>query len=257
MKILSNIQSIFQQHILHADGNLDEYIVSTEKVCASDRIAIYTNAYRLRLIESLETDYPALYALLGEEDFYEMASLYIDFYPSTYRSLRWFGQDVANFLKNTKPYSKKPALSEMADFEWCFTKSFDAADKKIMSKNKIEKVSQDAWGKIHFIFSPSVQRFNFSWNVVSLWKAISAKEKLPALKKLSQPTPWMMWRNKGDIQFRSLNIDEAWAIDALIKGETFGFVCEGLCEWNDKAKVVARAATLLKEWITVEIIVDL
>jgi hypothetical protein len=44
-------------------------------------------------------------------------------------------------------------------------------------------------------------------------------------------------------------VDEAWALDALIAGQNFADICQGLCEWIDTQHVAAHAAGLLKGWI--------
>ena len=60
---------------------------------------------------------------------------------------------------------------------------------------------------------------------------------------------FVLWRNGLTSQFSSLSEDEAWAIDAMIKGLTFGELCEGLCQWVDEEEAGMHAASLLKGWI--------
>ncbi len=45
-------------------------------------------------------------------------------------------------------------------------------------------------------------------------------------------------------------MDEAFALDALLRGETFGAICEGLTEWIDAQNVAVHAAGLLRQWLT-------
>lgn len=64
------------------------------------------------------------------------------------------------------------------------------------------------------------------------------------------PQAWVVWRQDLKNFFRSLSVDEAWALDAVRNGETFATVCEGLCEWIDPQNVALHAAGLMKQWIT-------
>ena len=44
-------------------------VAGTAKVGAPTRLAIYYDAYRLRLIEALDGNYPVLHGWLGDEEF--------------------------------------------------------------------------------------------------------------------------------------------------------------------------------------------
>jgi len=57
----------------------------------------------LRLLEALQTDYPALHAALGDEDFEQLCFAFIAAFPSTYPNLRWFGANMDAYLKATPP----------------------------------------------------------------------------------------------------------------------------------------------------------
>ena len=60
----------------------------------------------------------------------------------------------------------------------------------------------------------------------------------------------MIWRQDLLTYFRSLIVDEAWALDAMQRGETFADICEGLTEWIDAQNVAVHAVGLLKQWLT-------
>ncbi len=69
MSNLQNLQAAFKRYLFEQDNSISSHIIGTEKLHKSDRLAIYGNAYRTRLTEALENDYPALKYLLGEDDF--------------------------------------------------------------------------------------------------------------------------------------------------------------------------------------------
>lgn len=58
-------------------------------------------------------------------------------------------------------------------------------------------------------------------------------------------------------RFYSLEQDEAWAIDSMLKELTFGELCEGLCQWHHEDTVGMKAATLLKNWIQAGLISEI
>ena len=130
MTELLHLQEQFQKFLLAEDSEIHDSIIQTQSVSVQTRLAIYRDAYSLRLIESLTTNFPSLYAYLGTEEFNKLSSEYIAAHPSSYRSIRWFGDCFADFVKNY--YSNHPHVTELADFEWKMTLAFDAADASVV-----------------------------------------------------------------------------------------------------------------------------
>src|SRR4030065_594600 len=110
------------------------------QVSAEERLAIYANAYRLRLLEALGTDYPGLHTVLGDDEFDAMGRAYIAAHPSPYFSLRWFGDRMSESLRTTAPYEKYPVFTEMAAFQWAQSDAFDAAHSAVASINDLAAI---------------------------------------------------------------------------------------------------------------------
>ncbi len=249
MKSLPNLQSAFQGFILTSDPAIQDDVVGTPRVDAATRLAIYADAYRLRLIEALDTDYPGLHTMAGDEEFDHLARAYIAAQPSTFRSLRWFGNRMSEFLRTTEPYSKYPVFSEMAEFEWAKSDSFDAADSDVAGIHDMAAISPEDWPDLTFVPHPSLRRLDLRWNVPTVWKEIEADREPPALEENEYPIAWLVWRQDLLTYFRSLDVDEAWAINAMQRGETFAAICEGLTEWIDAQNVAVHVAGFLKQWL--------
>jgi hypothetical protein len=250
MSDLNDLEAAFQSHILSGDGRIRARIAASGKLDADTRLAIYANAYRSRLIEALDTDYPGLHGMAGDDEFDRLCRAYIDAHPSRYRSLRWFGDRLSDFLRATAPWSGYPVFAEMAAFEWAMSDVFDAADSRLATVENMAKLPPETWGQAWFLPHASVRRLDLRWNVPAAWKAIDAGEEPPALAESEHPVAWLLWRRELSTHFRSLDVDEAWALDALLNGETFAVLCEGLTEWVDAQHVAAHAAGLLKQWLT-------
>ncbi len=250
MNALPRTQRGFQDYLLRRDGPIVAEIEGDVRLDAAARLEIYANAYRLRLIEALDGDFVALKAHVGPERFEEIARAYLDAHPSGHFSLRYFGRHMARFLADTAPYRDDPLLAELARFDWALTDSFDAADSTVATVEDMAKIAPNRWPQLVFVPHTSVQRLNLEWNVPILWKAADRGEPLPPPEKAPYPVGWAMWRQGLQIYFRSLSVDEAFALDALLRGENFGALCEGLTEWIDAQNVALHAAGLLKQWLT-------
>ena len=241
------LEDSMQKYLLTADQDILQHISSTDKVPVDTRLAIYRDAYRSRLHEALTTSYPVLQAHLGENEFQEVAYAYIDASPSEYRSIRWFGDTLSDFLSDT------PALAELAKFEWVLGLVFDAADAPILTVEEISQIPSEKWIDMQLFFHPSVHRFASKWNTVEIWQAYTEEQNIIQLVQNVTSIEWILWRKDDMNQFASLSIDEAWALDAIQKGATFGEICEGLCEWVEEESAAMHAASLLKGWLMSEL----
>jgi hypothetical protein len=240
-------QQYFQQYLLNESDTIFDMVVGTEKLSAALRLKIYSDAYRIRLIDALRSNYPVLCAYLGADNFDVLAHGYIEQHPSLFRSIRWYGDKLSEFIQTR--YAAYPYLEELAKFEWCMTLSFDAVDEMTVSVNDIAQVPADQWGDMRFKIHPAVFRLNLHWNVVAIWEAISNNEPPPEATVTSETSNWIIWRNNYINHFALLARDEACALDALMRGASFCDICAGLCLWFLEDEVGVRAASLLKSWI--------
>ncbi|MHB8535227.1 MAG: HvfC/BufC family peptide modification chaperone, partial [Sulfuricaulis sp.] len=127
MNPLHGLQSDFQSYLLHGGDGMLGRVTSTAKADAPTRLTIYYDAYRLRLIEALDSNYPVLHAWIGDEEFEQLGLAYLGAHPSGHFSIRYFGHRLPEFL-GTEAYSDRPYLGEMAMLEWALSEAFDAED---------------------------------------------------------------------------------------------------------------------------------
>jgi hypothetical protein len=249
MTRLRQLQDDFQAFLLRPDARMDRQVTGTARVGARERLDVYANAYRLRLLEALDTDFPGLHTLVGDEEFDRLGRAYIDAFPSQHFSLRWYGHRLAEFLRTHSAYAPHEVLAEMAAFEWSVSLAFDAANSPTVTFDDLATLPPHAWPGMRFQPHASVQRLDLRWNVPAIWKAVRAEEEPEAPAQQDYPQGWVIWRQDIDTYFRSVSVDEAWAIDGLLAGQSFAELCEGLCEWIDPAHAAAHAAGMLKRWV--------
>lgn len=282
MSPLHDLQEDFRSFLLRGGDQMLQRVSGTAKVSAPKRLEIYFDAYRLRLLEALDSNYPVLHAWIGDDEFEKLGLAYLAAHPSTNFSIRYFGHRLAEYLATSAEYRDKPYLQEMASLEWAMSETFDAPDSPLVMLDDMAAIPADAWPEMRLTFHSSARRLDLRWNVPPIWKAVNqiiAVEKsgaschgetsatpspqrregwgegkelpeIPAPAAGTYPQPWLIWRQDLKTFYRSLSVDEAWALDVARKGESFAALCEGLCEWIDPQNVALHAAGLLKQWIT-------
>lgn len=250
MSGLRLLQESFHHYVIKTDvEQIAAQIVSTESASAETRLGIYSSAYRIRLQETLQSDYPKLHFLLGDEAFAKLTLRYIDAHPSNHPSLRWFGSHMPDYLSLHEPYKDQSVLSEMARFEWTQSGTFDAHNQNVLGLNDIASVAPEDWGRMRFVLHPSVHRLNLVWNVPGMWSHIDEGQSNLEPVAVENPIGWVLWRKDMRIHWRSLEVDEACCLDGCFKGRDFSELCEILCEWIDEENVAVHAVGLLKRWV--------
>lgn len=259
---LSALQSLFQNRIQSGDADseraMEAMVVSDVRAGAGERVAVYADAYRLRLTEAMSVDYPALCSLLGVPEFSRMCRAYIAAYPSDRPSIRWFGRYLSVFLAGAPDYSQRPVLSELAAFEWAQGETFDALDAPVLNIEQVAAIAPTSWAGMRLLPHPSVRRLDLYWNAPEIVKAVSASKRRPASRQTAKVTPWLMWRDeKLDIRWRSIGDDEVAAFDAARNNQRFADICELLCEFVEPEQAPMQAAGLLKRWVMDGLITDI
>jgi hypothetical protein len=246
MTRLRELQQKFQEYVLSHVAEIDAEVVDGPGTSAATRLKIYSDAYRLRLVEALATDYTVTKKLLGDDRFDGLARAYIDAHPSTVYNVRWFGVAFADFLRGAEP--DEPHFAEMAAFEWAMTLAFDAPDENALTVDEMAAAPADAWPGMTFRAHSSLNRLELNFNVPRLWKAIDTGQQAPRVRE--NRGHWIIWRRDYKTYFRSLDESEHRALEALCAGADFARICEELAQAVAEDAVALKAAGLLKGWIS-------
>jgi hypothetical protein len=255
MSDLRSLQRRFQDYLRGSSDAIEKDIVSTSDALAEHRLGTYFNAYRIRLIDCLAIEFSGLHQHLGQQAFENLALNYLKHYPSSHPSVRWFGEDLVEYLRSTSDLEDRDFLSELARFEWTKGLVFDDYDSTTpYSIEDMAQVPQQAWPGIQVEFIAAMRWLDFYSNACPYWVALDNSETLPTIEFGDYPVRWLVWRKKRNPYWRSLEAHEAWAIEAAVKGADFSDICEGLCEWISEDQVALIAAGFLKQWISDELI---
>jgi len=249
MSRLPQIQSDFQSYLLHGDRAVEAHVVATERVPIATRLSIYGDGYRSRLIEALQSNFPVLSELLGEEDFSALGTAYVSTYDSTFFSIRHYGDALAGFLGSEAHYAGAPVLAELACWEWAMTEVFDSADATPLGPSDLALVAPQEWAELRFDWHPSVRRLSLAWNAPQIWKAVTDKVETPEVTLNDKPVQWLLWRQELRTYFRSLQHAEAAVLDAARHGVRFGELCALLCDHFGEAQAPGKAAEFLRGWV--------
>ena len=249
MKDLAGIQRAFQRHIYRPATSMERAVLGAPRASAARRLSVYADAYRARLAEVLESDYPALREHLGGREFAKLAAAYIAAHPSRNANVRWYGGKFAPYLERTPRWRARPRLAELAAFEWALGLAFDAADAPLLDAKTLAQTVAEDWPGMRFKLHPSVHRLELTSNAPELWQSMVGDKRLSIARVRRASSSWLVWRNVHTPYFRVLGADEAWAHAAVRRGRDFAAICNGLCHFVGDADAAQRGAQLLRTWL--------
>ena len=251
---LSQVEDCFQDYLFGLGEDMESHVVGIDEDFVKTRLGVYYNAYRYRLWDALAEDYPVLRAFIGCDEFHDICKQYLECYPSENFSVGEFGAKLPRFLIETKPHSDNPELAELAQFEWTLSYAFITADAPLLRIEDLQAVKPESWAEMQLSLHPSVEILKLKYNVPAIWYAINNEEDVPELTSVDIPMHWAVWRKEIDTLYVSLSETEHLVMQALMKGESFGNICEKLCEHIPEDQVASFAVSCLTQWIEGEML---
>lgn len=247
MPELRKLQEEFLKYLTVSVGDIMEAVVEQGNIDRKTRLEIYQNAYNIRLKDCIEIDHPVLGLYLGDDLFEQMVSGYIQQHPSHCPSLRYFCNQLPDFLKHEEPFKSIPIIAEIAAFERKLLDVFDAADSNRTTEKDLQHLPAERWPEMKLVFHPSVRIFETHWNTVECWRAIKNEKSPPEARK--QESCWILWRNRERLtQFRSLTRDGFVLYQCFKDQYTFADACELLKEHLSEHQIGPACVDHLKHW---------
>ncbi|KPK04317.1 MAG: hypothetical protein AMJ64_13980 [Betaproteobacteria bacterium SG8_39] len=213
---------------------------------AAQRLGIYRDAYRARLVEALQDSFSHTARYLGDDGFRELALQYIEVHTPAAASIRWYGDAFPDWLGAAHPQDGD--VAELAALDWALRAAFDSADAEPLDAAALSSLSADDWDQAGFVLHPSLRLLEQRWNTVALWQALEREAAPPAARRLPGVVGVAVWRRALQPHYRTLDADEGAALRALQAGERFAAVCDRLAARRAPQAATALAGRWLRRW---------
>lgn len=137
------------------------------------RLAVYRNNVLSSLVDALADTFPVSQALVGEEFFRAMASVFVRQFPPRSPILAHYGAALPGFIASFEPAQAVPYLGDVARLEALRVRAFHAADAAPVTAAAVHLAlaSGERTGDLQLALHPSVGTMVSPYAVVSLWAA--------------------------------------------------------------------------------------
>lgn len=217
---------------------------------AAAGLAVYLNNYRTALMSCLSESFAVTKAWLGESAFLAAAANHVDWQPPHSWTLDDYALEFPETLAALYPGDRE--VAELASLERALGTAFVGPDAVPLDPASLTGMD---WDNAVFTFVPTLVFLTANTNAGAIWSAIIAGEQLPGAGWLASPATIAVWREGLTSAFRTLDADEADALQYLHAGKSFGQLCNRLVERLGEQDGIAGSAAYLARWLGDRLIV--
>ncbi|WP_281543745.1 DNA-binding domain-containing protein [Grimontia sp. SpTr1] len=250
---LQSLQDSFQTIVLSQQCTEADWVNEREgSLPSKDRLAIYYNAYRIRLIDVLRDNFEHTAVYLGDDWFNQLAADYVQTHPSTYTNIGYYGHLFAGFIAEQLPDDLE--VAELAELDWTLRRAFDGEDSDVLTMEKLQTMATADPENIQLCAVPTLTLTTHTCNTLDIWHAIDKEETPPTVTPLPQSVDVLIWRKGHSPHFRSVSPLESAAISMIQTGINLNNLGAQLQAQFPDVDVSVEFGQMLHRWIEDEVL---
>ncbi|MDE1230849.1 DNA-binding domain-containing protein [Vibrio aestuarianus] len=177
---LADVQTQFAQ-ALHYQASADDCHIVSDHFSAEQRIQVYRNNFIISLSEVLQTTYPMLEALVGEECFAGLARQHVLTHPLLEGNVTHYGQGFDQTVNQFPAVVEAaPYASEVARFEWANDlvqqRYANAPARACQPLTQLATIEEEKHSQIILHLKAGVIAFDSPYALFALQKAIQTEQ---------------------------------------------------------------------------------
>ena len=221
------LYSDFHNAILENDAaQVAGEIKPHSRLTGVQQFAIYSEGYRIRLVQAIRSDYPILLKLLGDSAFDALAVAYIEQNPPTSYNLDFYPHKFAGFVG--EKYGDA-FVSELATLEATIAEVFMLTDSEPFLLDKFSQISPENFGEMFFNLRTACRLLQFSYPVSEWLSNARVQENLPEIPPENKSF-LLVVRHNNEVQRHSLSEQEFALLMNLTSGKNVAEALEKTLE---------------------------
>lgn len=211
-------QTNFTQAIFDPDMDVPAGLIDPQGRAAGKRFSVYRNNVAVSLSEALETAFPVIRKLVGDDFFKAMAGVYLRQHPPSTPLMMFYGAEMPVFLQGFEPAADLGYLPDMARLELAMRQSYHGADAPAINPDLLQSMPPDRLMAARMTLAPATQLVQSPWPIHAIWLANMQDD---APKPQMQPQDVLITRPEFDPIPVALPSGGAAFVHAIAQGQTF------------------------------------
>lgn len=221
MRSLADLQRAFSGYLMSPEARPDPALqaeVDPRGGLPIERLAIYRNNVHVRLVEALESAYPAVRRLVGDDYFSQAAREYIAAHPPRAPTLLDFGHEFPAFLRVSESASSVPYLPDVARLEQLYLEAYHAPEASSITAADVVACLQRAHEDRTLTLHPSARLMRSPFPVSRIWEVNRAEEPIKRMKIPAGRDYLLIVRPQAVVEVRRVSEATHAALGVLAEG---------------------------------------
>jgi hypothetical protein len=167
--MFATFETSFAQALRNVSQPVPGGITAHNVAVPARRFAVYRNNVATGLVKALNSRFPVIEKIVGEEFFAAMALAFAMAQPPRSPQLATYGDEFADFIAGFEPARELAYLSDVARLEAVRTRSYHAADAAPADAERFAALDPGAVGAIRIELHPSVGIVRSPYPIVTIW----------------------------------------------------------------------------------------
>jgi hypothetical protein len=247
--------SRFAASLLDAERPAPDFLTSHSAGNDARRYAVYKNNVTVSLIRAMQSNFPSIERLVGDEYFAALARVFVEKHPPKTPIMAQYGAAFPAFLAAFEPLADYPYLSDVARLEQFWREAFHEADKTPISTERLAAVSPGDIAKLRLVAHPAVRVLHSSYAAGSIFSANRRDGEYPKIDP-SKAEFVLVTRPHLDCALRILNAADGAFIARLLAGETLQEAAEQAAELGADFDLARSISGILEAGAFCDFIID-
>jgi hypothetical protein len=249
-------------HLPLRSYELEQVVTRSKAQSSADRLEIYVNAYRMRLMECLRAEFSATCQAVGGEVFDAMVFGYLQAYPSRSYTLGQLGAQFPTFVAESSihfhafPSGSAPCwgefVIELARWERLVAEVFDGPGSEAapgLPAVGLERLRSGNWANLRLRLTPDLRLSTFTHPVHRYWRGVrSGAIPSPPMRGL---TRLAIYRRDYSVTECELSEEQISLLEQIAEGATLQHAVAVLL--SDRSPTAAKPSerqifTWFAEW---------
>jgi len=235
--------------------NLIQFITVQAPLSPESRLQVYADAYIVRILGMLESNFKLLSLTLGSQGFSKQVSLFLSKFQSKSWNIDEVAREFYHFICQKFP---KTIERDIAELEWTRMEVIFAQLQKVEDlESKIHYFSDEVLSQKIVLGINSAMKFvSLSFDFSEIFEKVMTGNqdfKIQKFKRLPQSQIFACFRNQVSIQIIPISCNEKYLLEESQKGLALAQICNKL----DSEGVGESAVANLGPWLKIGLISDL